>query len=258
MDIPIYVDRIHYTGNVKPDAQTLAGLQRAHMLTVPFENLDIGLKRPIRLDEASLWDKLITRQRGGFCYELNGLFGSLLTAIGFDVTHLNARVFGGDGQPGIEFDHLALLVQVPGEAERWLVDVGFGDSFIQPLNLNELNPQKQGLRAYRVEHTGTGLVIWQQDYDGNWEPQYTFDETPHTFPLEYEAACLYHQTSPDSPFTRKNIISRATPEGRVSLETRRLIITEHGQRTERLISNKAEYESLLKQYFGLGPSMLPS
>jgi N-hydroxyarylamine O-acetyltransferase len=114
MDINAYLDRIRYDKPVKPDVPTLRGLQTAHMRSIPFENLDIGLKRRIRIDEESIWYKLIRQRRGGFCYELNGLFAWLLKQIGFEVTYLNARVFDRQGNLGIDFDHLALLVQVPG------------------------------------------------------------------------------------------------------------------------------------------------
>jgi len=147
MDTGTYLKRIEYTEPVKPDAQTLHGLQAAHMLHVPFENLDIRLKRPIRLDEQSLWNKIVTNKRGGFCYELNGLFAWLLKQIGFNVTYLNARVYDREGNLGIEFDHLTLLVQIPGRNERWLADVGFGDSFIIPLSFEGAGEQTQGLRA---------------------------------------------------------------------------------------------------------------
>ena len=134
METAAYLTRIQYREPVKPDVETLHGLQRAHMLTVPFENLDIGLNRPIRLDLESLWNKLIIQRRGGFCYEVNGLFGWLLEQIGFEVTYLNARDYHPeDDSFGIDFDHLVLLVRVPNEPTRWLADVGWGDSFTQPL-----------------------------------------------------------------------------------------------------------------------------
>lgn len=250
MDIPLYLARIQYSRPIKPDVQSLHGLQLAHMQNVPFENLDIGLKRPIRLSEEALWDKIIVRRRGGFCYELNGLFARLLQQIGFQVTYLNARVFNHrDGTLGIDFDHLALLVQIPDQPERWLVDVGFGDSFNQPLSFEERGEQAQGLRAYRLEQTPDGYFTWQKNYDGSWERHYFFDLQPRNFPADYEAACLYHQTSPKSSFTSGSIISRATPNGRVSLEEGWLIITENGQRSERALQSKEEYDALLKHYF---------
>jgi N-hydroxyarylamine O-acetyltransferase len=251
MDISAYLARIDYTKLVKPDVQTLHGLQLAHMLHVPFENLDIGLKRPIRLSEEALWHKIIVQKRGGFCYELNGLFARLLKEIGFDVTYLNARVHNREGELGIDYDHLALLVKIPGQSERWLADVGFGDSFNEPLSFEDRGDQVQGLRAYRLEQTPCGYITWQKNYDGSWERHYFFDLQPHNFPADYEAACLYHQTSPESSFTRGSIISRATPDGRVSLEDRRLILTKNGQRSWRPIPNNEEYHALLKEYFGV-------
>ena len=249
MNIPAYLTRMNYSATLKPDAETLHGLQLAHLLSIPFENLDIGLKRPIQLREEALWDKIILRKRGGFCYELNSLFAWLLKQIGFDVTYLNARVFNREGELGLDFDHLALLVKIPQDPTLWLADVGFGDSFNEPLSLDVRDEQMQGLRSYRLEQTSKGYITWQKNYDGSWERQYFFDPQPHNFPAEYQAACLYHQTSPKSSFTRASIISRATPGGRVSLEAGRLIITTHGQRKERPIVNQEEYQMLLKDLF---------
>ena len=251
MDIRTYLKRIQYSRPVNPDAQTLHGLQRAHLEHVPFENLDIGLKRPIRLEKKALWDKIILHGRGGFCYELNGLFAWLLQEIGFNVTYLNARVYNREGNLGIDFDHLALLVQIPNQTERWLADVGFGDTFTAPLCLDGPEIQEQGLRSYRLERIGEGFAIWQKNYDGSWERHYFFDLYPHRFPQEYQSACTYHQTSPLSSFTRGSIISRAMPDGRISLEEGRVIVTQNGLRMERAIKNRTEYQALLEQYFGI-------
>jgi N-hydroxyarylamine O-acetyltransferase len=253
MDIPAYLNRLHYSKPVKPDAETLRELQIAHMRNIPFENLDIRLKRNIQLSEEALWEKIIVRKRGGFCYELNGLFAWLLKQIGFDVTYLNARVFNQTGELGIDFDHLALLVKIPGQSSRWLTDVGFGDSFNEPLDFENRNEQLQGLRSYRLEQTSdpAGYITWQKNYDGSWERHYFFDLQAHQFPHEYQLACSYHQTSPKSSFTRGSIISRATPDGRVSLEDRWLILTTNGMREKRPVTDEAEYLALLKQYFGV-------
>ncbi len=251
MVIKQYLERIKYSSPVSPDVQTLCGLQRAHLQHIPFENLDIGLKRTIRLEEGALWAKIIIHGRGGFCYELNGLFARLLQEIGFEVTYLNARVYDRQGERGIDFDHLALLVRVPGQGERWLADVGFGDSFNEPLFLDGPEIQEQDLRAYRVEKLQDGYAIWQKNYDGSWDRHYFFDLQPHRFPEEYLSACNYHQTSPQSSFTRGSIISRATPDGRVSLEDGRLILTRNGLRTERAVTSTDQNRALLQQYFGL-------
>lgn len=250
MDVSTYLMRIDYTRPLEPDAETLRGLHLAHMLQVPFENLDIGLKRPLKLGQEALWNKIVVQKRGGFCYELNGLFAMLLKQVGFDVTYLNARVYNRRGGLGIDFDHLALLVGIPGQSARWLADVGFGDSFNEPLNFERRGEQVQGLRAYRLEQTSDGFVTWQKNYDGSWERHYFFDLKPRSFPNDYEAACLYHQTSLESSFTRGSIISRATPDGRVSLEDGRLILTKNGQREEQPVASNEEYHALLKEHFG--------
>ena len=250
MDVQTYLARVEYFKPVKPDVQTLQELHLAHMQNVAFENLDIRLGRPILLNEETLWNKLMVQKRGGFCYELNGLFAWLLRQIGFGVTYLNARVYNREGELGIDFDHLALLVSVPNQSARWLADVGFGDSFNEPLSFEERSEQIQGLRAYRLEQTSEGYITWQKNYDGSWERQYFFDLQPRNFPSDYEAACLYHQTSPESSFTRGSIISKATSDGRVSLEDGKLILTKNGQRVVRPLQNRDEYLVLLKEYFG--------
>ncbi len=251
MDVETYLTRINYQEPIKADLSTLAGLQTAHMLTVPFENLDIGLKRPLKIDEESLWQKIIINKRGGFCYELNGLFAWLLKEIGFEVTYLNARDYHEeDGSFGIDFDHLVLLVRVPGESTRWVVDAGWGDSFTQPLDLDNPDEQVQGLRGYWLEPFKGGYQLWQRNYEGNRERQYYFDLTAHSFPSEYEATCLYHQTSPKSIFTQKRIATRLTEDGRISLDDEKLIVTKNGQR-EMMVVREKERPALLLEHFGI-------
>src|SRR5512142_614057 len=111
MDVKTYLARIYYHGSVDPTLETLCALHRAHMQAVPFENLDIPLKRPIVLDEELLFDKIVNRRRGGFCYELNGLFSALLRKMGFNVRRLSARTANAGGGFGMEFGHMTLLVQ---------------------------------------------------------------------------------------------------------------------------------------------------
>ena len=250
MDVNSYLRRLGYAAPLGPTYETLRGLQAAHMQHIPFENLDIvPLHRPIQLDEPALWDKLVVRNRGGFCYELNGLFAWLLKQAGFEVTYLNARVFRRDGSLGLDFDHLTLLVGAPGDSARWLADVGFGNSFLEPLVLQE-GEQPQGLRSYRLQRSADGYISWQRDYDGIWERQYFFDLAPRTFPGDYKSTCSYHQRSPESSFTHRPIISQATSDGRVSLESDRLIITTHGARQEQPVTAE-EWPRLLWDYFGV-------
>lgn len=242
---------MNYQKPVKADISTLAGLQIAHMLSVPFENLDIGLKRPLRIDEESLWQKIVVNKRGGFCYELNGLFAWLLKEIGFEVTYLNARhYFEEHDKFGVDFDHLALLVRIPGKPERWLVDVGYGDSFTSPINLDIPNEHIEGMNSYQLERFKDGYQLWRRNFDGSRARLYYFDLTPRSFPSEYEAACLYHQTSPRSTFTQKSVISRLTEDGRLSLDQNKLIVTKSGQREVKSITEE-ERIFLLNALFGI-------
>src|SRR5579863_6683126 len=130
MDIDAYLRRIEYDGPRRPSATALHDLHRQHLFTVAFENLDIPLGTQIRLDLSLIYHKIVELRRGGFCYELNGLFCELLSALGFRVQMLSARVRREDGGFGPEFDHMLLKVELD---EPWLVDVGFGDSFVDPI-----------------------------------------------------------------------------------------------------------------------------
>jgi N-hydroxyarylamine O-acetyltransferase len=164
MDIKAYLERINYDGPLDPGAETLRRLHRAHMLSVPFENLDIHLERQIILDEGKLLSKVVGGRRGGFCYELNGAFGALLRALGFDVQMLSAGVAKEAGGFGPPFDHMALLVRLE---ERWLADVGFGDSFRDPLRLDRPGAQVQKEGAYLIERDGEHFILKQRDDSGS-------------------------------------------------------------------------------------------
>jgi len=133
LDVKAYLDRIAYRGSTAPNSETLRALHRAHLLAVPFENLDIALGRRIAMDLDAFVRKVVERRRGGFCYELNGAFAALLRALEFKVTLLSARVVGEGGRESPEFDHLCLRVELE---ESWLADVGFGELFLEPLRLH--------------------------------------------------------------------------------------------------------------------------
>lgn len=242
-----YLRRINYTGPLEPTAETLAGLHQAHLMAVPFENLDIHLGRPIVPDEAAFFHKIVEGRRGGFCYELNGLFAALLRELGFDVTLLSARVSRGDGAFGPEFDHLTLLVQLE---ERWLADVGFGDCFREPLRLDERGEQRQRMGSYRLTEEGAQWVLWELSEPSTWQPQYQFTLQPRRL-ADFAEMCHTQQTAPESHFTQKRLCSLPTPEGRVSLSDKRLIITRNGQREERELASQAEVESALREWFGV-------
>lgn len=243
MDVDAYLARLAYAGPVSPSPATLSALHLAHLLTVPFENLDVG-RRPILLEEALLFEKIVRRRRGGFCYELNGLFAALLRELGFRVTLVSGRVAKATGGFGPEFDHLALVVDLD---ERWLVDVGFGDSFLEPLRLDSRDGTIQGRREYRVDEADGERTLLQRET--GWEPQYRFTVEARAL-ADFTGMCVHHQTSPESSFTRRSTCSIAMAGGRVTLSGDRLILTRDGLREERPVA-PSEKATLLEEHFGV-------
>jgi N-hydroxyarylamine O-acetyltransferase len=246
VDIVAYLARIGYDGPRAPTLETLRALHRRHMLAVPFENLDIHLGRTIVLDEAAFFDKVVRQRRGGFCYELNGLFAALLRELGYDVTLLSGRVSNENGQFGPEFDHLVLLVRLDGQS--WIADVGFGDSFIEPLALDGKEQSSAGMQ-YFVDRWPEGLILLRKE-EGLWSAKYVFTLQPHRLE-EFAGMCVHHQTSPTSTFPRARICSRATPQGRITLSEMRLIQIANGERTEHMLESEEQYQKALAEYFGI-------
>jgi N-hydroxyarylamine O-acetyltransferase len=246
LDIPAYLLRIGYTGPATPTSDTLRAIHRAHMLTVPFENLDIALKRKIVVDEDALVRKVVERRQGGFCYELNGAFAALLRALGFQVTLLSARVARSDGGEGPEFDHLTLRVDLD---QPWLADVGFGESFLEPLRLQAGVEQRDPVGTFRLVQIDDRLRLEKAEGAG-WTNQYSFTVQPRHLG-DFAGMCHYHQTSPESHFTQNRICSRATPEGRVTLAGMKLIVTNNGQREERMLESEQEWRDALRKHFGI-------
>ena len=247
MDVKAYLERINYKGSLEPTVKTLRDLQLAHLQTVPFENLSIHANEPIVLQEDSLFDKIVTRKRGGFCYELNGLFAALLGNLGFEVTMLSAGVAKNGGGFGPDFDHMTLMVSLE---ERWFVDVGFGDSFQQPLLIDSRDVQLQGERSYQIDDDGKYLVLKEKKNEGDWKAQYSFFIQSCEL-KDYEEMCSYHQTSPQSTFTQKRLFSIAKPNGRITLSDMRLIETIGEEKFERTLADDTEYKTVLKNEFGI-------
>jgi N-hydroxyarylamine O-acetyltransferase len=245
MNTTAYLERIGYRGSRLPTAETLRELQRAHLLTVPFENLSIHARELIELDDEALFEKIVVRRRGGFCYELNGLFAWLLRSLGFRVTMVAAEVMNPEGKWGPPFDHMALVVALD---EHWLVDVGFGDSFVEPLRLEPHTEQAQGRYFYRLDLHDGRFVLMRRGSDGRWKAQYRFDLTPCEYG-DYAEMCRYHQTSPESHFTRNRICSLATTDGRVTISGNRLIVTTEEWRREWELASEADYLAALRDRF---------
>ncbi|HZI05078.1 MAG TPA: arylamine N-acetyltransferase [Archangium sp.] len=248
MDIGEYLQRLGYEGPREPTLDTLRALHPRHLESVPFENLDVHGQRPIVLDEAAFFDKIVRCRRGGFCYELNGLFAALLRALGFQVTYLSGRVSPDGVHPsGPEFDHLVLEVSLDGSS--WLVDVGFGEGFTEPLPLAPGQWDSGGQR-FLLERRGEDWLLSQEGPDGARKLLYVFSRVPRRL-AEFSEMCRYHQTSPESFFLKGLLCTLKTPTGRVTLSGSRLIVTDQGQRVERPLAGQEELERALLEHFGV-------
>jgi N-hydroxyarylamine O-acetyltransferase len=248
MDVEAYLHRIHYDGPRDPSPATLRGLHRYHLFTVPFENLDIPLGNRIVLDPEFLFDKIVVRKRGGFCYELNGLFHDLLTALGFRVEMLSARVGRADGSFSPEFDHMLLKVTLE---DPWLADVGFGDSFVSPLLLqSEATGLIEGDSRFPVAWLNAAWDVLRRDAESMPVTLYRFTEVAREL-REFAPMCHFHQTSPNSHFTQNRVCSKAFPKGRVTISGMRLITTKNAVRKETVLNNREELRECLRQQFGI-------
>jgi N-hydroxyarylamine O-acetyltransferase len=246
-----YLERMAVTPPAAIDAQTLRLLHRAHLLAVPFENLSIHLSEPIALDEAGLADKIVRRRRGGFCYELNGLFALLLEAAGAKVSRVSARVYGEHGL-SVPFDHLALVVATADGSGPWLADVGFGSHSVYPLLLQDRAEQRDPAGMFRLADAPDGDIDVLKD----GTPQYRLERRARSL-SDFGPTCWWQQTSPQSHFTQSTICSRMTEDGRVSISGRTLIETRHGARTEQQLGSDDEVLAAYRDHFGVVLDRVP-
>lgn len=245
MQTQALLERICYHGARTPDIDTLADLQRAFLMSVPFENLDIHWGRPIRLGVEPAYRKIVGERRGGYCYELNGLFASLLEAIGFRVTLLSARMFK-DGEPGIEFAHLVLRVDLE---KAWLVDVGNGQSVREPLALDGSNESYAEGLFFRVQTIDGKHYLMQWAAGDRPQPRFVFDLIPRRIE-EFSAANEFHQTSAESHFTKKPFSTVALLTGRATLAGDKFTLRQH-DRVEEFDIQPAERTEYLRKWFGI-------
>ena len=206
LDLDAYLERIAYAGSLAPSRSTLDALHLAHATHIPFENLDILLGRPIRLDLASLQAKLVTGRRGGYCFEQNRLFAAALEALGFAVTPLAARVRFGAllVRPRT---HMTLQVEVDGS--RMLADVGFGvHGLLLPVSLEGTGESQRFAWAYRIAVDAGQRVLQLRDGPA-WTDLYAFTLEPH-YPVDYEMANHYTSTHPSSRFVQALIAQRSS------------------------------------------------
>lgn len=252
MDVMSYLGRFSAGRLVAPGAlqlglETLQALHEAHLIAIPFENLDIHCGQSLCLDEEALFKKIVRMRRGGICYELNGLFAALLRRLGFRVSLLSAGVARDHVHFGPEFDHLALMVHLADG--DWLADVGFSSSFRHPLKFEAEDVQAFHDHSYRLHREGAYWIVQRARNDA-WESLYRFKLQPHKM-QHFAARCRYQETSPESYFTQNLLFTRATETGRITLCDRKLVISSSTKRSLCEIQTEEEYRSMVARHFGI-------
>ncbi|RED94108.1 arylamine N-acetyltransferase family protein [Marinoscillum furvescens] len=253
IDTAKYLERIRVNHSPKLDLKYLKTLHRAHLLHIFFENLDIHYRQPIILHVGQLYEKVIVKKRGGFCYELNGLFYHLLANLGFNCRLGSAEVFQKDETFSPAFDHMVVFVEIEGKS--YLCDVGFGELFSVPKRISP-DPQLDLTTYYRFEKDPDERWVLKKSQDNSYyQTVYRFAFQPHEL-IEFIPRCEFHQKSSASHFTRQKLITVLTPEGRITLTDRKLILNLKGERTEHAIQNQDEFYTHLKDYFGITETQL--
>ena len=252
MNVNSYLNRLNISEVKHPSLGFLTELQKHHLLAIPFEDLDIPNRARIELNLRKLYNKIIPTKRGGFCYELNGLFYWLLTKLGYKVDMLSARVYNQrTNELGPEFDHLVLLVHLKkGLLEKdFLVDVGFGDSFRIPIEMPRGRVEDVSGK-YRIINKKNNLHELQRKIEELWVPQYCFTTIPHKL-VEFKNMCAFQQDNPESHFRNRMVCTIATENGRVTLSNNSLTITENNSKTKLEFDGEIEFYYLLKKHFGI-------
>jgi len=250
MDVDAYLNRLAVARPAAADLEALRHLQERHLAAVPFENLSIHLGEHVSLDEDALFDKIVRRRRGGFCYELNGLFAALLRSLGYDASLRAAQVFHPDGTLGPPLDHAAIVVSL---AEPWLVDVGFGRFSRHPLRLSGVDAQADPDGEFLLLDAPHGDIDVLQD----GKPQYRLERRPRPL-TDFVPMAWWQTTSPKSHFTRSLTCSRPTSQGRVLLSGDRLIETVDGVRHELRLTSPEAIRAAYRVYFGIPLTRLPT
>ena len=247
VNVAAYLARLGVDDRADMSVEGLERLQRAHLTRVPFENLDVFHARGVATDASWSVPKIVDRGRGGWCYEVNGAFATLLDALGFSVKWLGATVLPADS-PGP--DHLAVEVTLD---RPYLVDVGFGDSFICPLPLDSEGPHDGGTGLYRFEF-GDDTTTLLFDGPDESEAQYRFGDQPFTA-ADFVAPSERLQTSRDSKWTKSPFATRLLSGGpdRVILLEDRIKFRRNGRWTEHPVSTDDEWAQLLDEWFNLTP-----
>ena len=250
LDLDAYLKRIGLgrTEGLAPDAATLTALHRAHVATIPFENLALMLGHQVRTDLGSVQDKLVHQRRGGYCYEQNTLFGAVLQRLGFRVDRLLARV-GSDREPLRPRTHMVLSVEV--EGRRLLADTGFGNGLLEPIPLDPDGPHRQGVWSYRtLGPDRTGVRRFQELDAGEWQTRYRFtDEPQHA--VDVVMSNLYTTTWPSSPFRHRPIVIRREVGVSRELIGRQFSLVVPGRAADSVQLSDAGVVDVLREVFGL-------
>jgi N-hydroxyarylamine O-acetyltransferase len=250
-----YLARIGFAGPAAPDHVTLAALHAAHVAAIPFENLDPLLGRPVSLGIATLQEKMVSRRRGGYCFEQNTLFRAALEAIGFHVTGLAGRVrwMSPPGDPPGPRTHMLLRVDVAGQGP-WLADVGFGGCLLdRPLRLDAGFEQRTLAGTYRLTE-GDGLYALSARQAGGWRTMYVFDLRPQER-SDYEMANWFTSTNPSHVLVQNLVMERVAGGRRHKLVNRRLVVEESGGCSieGRNVESAGELGRLLRETFMVEP-----
>ena len=246
MDIERYLGRIGLDSVPSIDREGLEILQRAHLTAVPFENLYVYHRRPVSTDLGWSLPKIVEKQRGGWCFELNGAFAALLGGLGFSVRRLAATVLYGDPSPIPT--HLTIEVRLD---RPYLVDVGFGDSFIKPLPLDALGPHDGGTGQYAFVVDGDKTTLVSHGDNGETIEHYSFDRTPRAL-ADFEEASVYLQTQPGLQWSQSPFATRLLDGGpdRVTLLSDRIKFRRNGSWVEDPVAEE-DWAARLHEWFGL-------
>jgi N-hydroxyarylamine O-acetyltransferase len=244
LDLAAYLRRIAYDGDLAPTGATLAGLHRAHVAAIPFENADIMLGRGVAVDLPSIQDKLVRRGRGGYCFEHGQLLAAALERLGYSVDRLLARVSG-------ERDaRTHLVLRVRAGQQCWVADTGFGTGLIEPLPFEVGSPATQYGWTYRLSAAGDRSWQLQERQNGRWDTMYWFDDQPQ-HPADVVVANHFTSTYPSSSFVRQFVVIRKDTRDLRRLTGRRLSITRPGEPAEERRLDDAEFAAALTEIFGL-------
>jgi N-hydroxyarylamine O-acetyltransferase len=240
-----YLERIGYAGPVEPTLACLRDVHRGHALSIPYENLDVQLGVPVGLDPDAIYDKLVVRRRGGWCYEMNGLLQQALQAIGFDVRRVAGGVHRHETGDAAVGNHLVLLVDLD---RTYIADLGLGDGLREPVPLAE-GTYRQGPFTFRLEHVDDGYWrVWNRE--GGDPEAFDFREDPADENL-LARQCHRLQTSPESGFVLNLACQRMALDGVTILQGRVLTRVTPDGRTKELLHSAGELEEALRREFGI-------